>query len=644
MENKLRYRPEIDGLRALAVVPVILYHAGVSWIPGGFIGVDVFFVISGYLISTILINEMAEGTFSIVGFYERRARRILPALFLVMLVCIPFAYNYLLPEDIKSFWKSIVSVCFFISNYFFAFETGYFSPNVELKPLLHTWSLAVEEQFYLLFPLILLVLWGTGKRVMYALLFMIFISSLAWSDRGAIIDPILNFYSLTTRSWELLIGVFAAFYLRSNSKYHKNKLISNLLSFFGLILILFSCVYLNKTTPFPGRYALIPTLGAFLIIVFSNGNNVTERLLSLKPVVFIGTISYSMYLWHQPLMSFARHKFVIEPPASLMWIISFATIPLAWLTWKYVETPFRTKGNFSRKTIFKFSLAGSVFFLLLGMIGSSTGYLSRFNDNPMYDKLVYRLRGNYGLAEQCEKKFFYSKNCMTSDEPEVLLWGDSYAMHLAGMFTASNPEIRMIQATISQCAPVIGVSYANAIYGTRDCIEANDRTLDLLKTMPSIKYVVLASPFERFGDNGAIVLRNGTIINRGADVFIQSFKNTIDKIKSLGKIPVVIAPPIKYELNDVGFCLMKSSLLGMSLERCDFNFDNMPEVQVKLYNVLRDISKTTKVIWLSDLTCKNGRCKASENGVFFYRDKGHLPYEGSSYLGRKYDIYKLLKE
>jgi peptidoglycan/LPS O-acetylase OafA/YrhL len=220
------YRREIDGLRALAVLPVILFHAGFDSFSGGFVGVDVFFVISGYLITTIILAELEQGKFSIVNFYERRARRILPALFLVMLVCLPFAWLWLLPIDMKDFSRSLIAVSVFVSNILFWRESGYFDTATELKPLLHTWSLAVEEQFYVVFPLLLILLWRLGRRWILVTLGLAFFASLALSEWATYANRSAAFYLLPTRGWELLLGAFAAFYLSKSNHKDFGKVVS----------------------------------------------------------------------------------------------------------------------------------------------------------------------------------------------------------------------------------------------------------------------------------------------------------------------------------------------------------------------------------------------------------------------------------
>ena len=292
----MKYRREIDGLRALAVVPVILFHAGFETFSGGFVGVDVFFVISGYLITTIILAELEQGKFSIVNFYERRARRILPALFFVMLVCIPFAWFWLLPSDMKEFSKSLVAVSFFASNILFWRESGYFSTAAELKPLLHTWSLAVEEQFYVLFPLFLMLFWKLGKRWILVILGLVFVASLALAQWGSYTKPAAAFYLLPTRGWELLIGVFAAFYLSQANRKEFGKGLSELGGWLGVALILFPVFAYSKTTPFPGFFALAPTIGTVLIILFATQQTSAGKFVGNKAFVAIGLISFSAYL------------------------------------------------------------------------------------------------------------------------------------------------------------------------------------------------------------------------------------------------------------------------------------------------------------------------------------------------------------
>jgi peptidoglycan/LPS O-acetylase OafA/YrhL len=371
----VRYRPEIDGLRAVAVIPVILYHAGFELFSGGFIGVDVFFVLSGYLITSILLGEHESGKFSLVGFYERRARRILPALFFVMAASIPFAWAYLWPEDLKDFSQSIVAVSTFASNFLFWTESDYFDATAELKPLLHTWSLAVEEQFYVLFPLFLAVTWGFGKRQMFFLVVAVAALSLVAAEWASVRFPSASFYLLPTRAWELLLGALVAFYMFRKTDIRGNQSLSIL----GLAVLAFSILAFDEQTPFPGLIALIPTIGVVFIVLYTREGMLVHKALSNRLLVGVGLISYSAYLWHQPIFAFSKHRSIDEPTVGLLISLIALTFALSWASWRFVEQPFRDKHRFTKKQIFVSALSVSGLFVLFGAVGHAfNGFPSRF--------------------------------------------------------------------------------------------------------------------------------------------------------------------------------------------------------------------------------------------------------------------------
>jgi peptidoglycan/LPS O-acetylase OafA/YrhL len=363
----MQYRREVDGLRAIAVLPVILFHAGFNVFSGGYIGVDVFFVISGYLITTILINELEDERFSIARFYERRARRILPALFVVMLACLPFAYMWMLPSQLKDFAQSLVAVVFFGSNILFWRESGYFAADAELMPLLHTWSLAVEEQYYIVFPIFLLLAWRFGRNKVFWSVVVIAAISLLLSEWGWRNKPSANFYLAPTRAWELFAGSICAFLtvgrtLKSN----------NVLSAIGLAAIVVSIFAFDDNTPFPSVYALVPVVGTALIILFGRQGTWVAKLLSIRAFVGVGLISYSAYLWHQPLFAFARLRSLTEPSHILMAGLAVAALLLAWVTWRWVEQPFRKRANpvlATQRSVFAASGAVGAVFVALGLAG-----------------------------------------------------------------------------------------------------------------------------------------------------------------------------------------------------------------------------------------------------------------------------------
>ena len=425
---QMKYRAEIDGLRALAVFPVILFHAGFEWFSGGFVGVDVFFVISGYLITTIIISEMAEEKFSFVNFYERRARRILPALFFVMAICLPFAWLWLSPSDLKDFGQSLVAVSTFSSNILFWREGGYFNTASELKPLLHTWSLAVEEQYYILFPIFLMLTWRLGIKWILILLSIVFFVSLGIAQWGAYNKPSATFLLLPTRGWELLVGVFAAFYLKYNT-HLKSHSFNQALSLLGIGMIVYSIIAFDETTPIPSLYALIPTIGTGLLILCAVPKTFAHRLLSLKYIVGIGLVSYSAYLWHQPILAFARYKYVDFLSTPVLLCLCALSILSAWFSWRFIEKPIRNRQLISRREIFGLSLAATMLFCSIGAFLHFTD--GRLNSHPPNEKKVYEaFIDPSGYVTERHREIRLKRFDSDNDNHKVLIIGDSHSMDL----------------------------------------------------------------------------------------------------------------------------------------------------------------------------------------------------------------------
>jgi peptidoglycan/LPS O-acetylase OafA/YrhL len=412
----LKYRSEIDGLRALAVIPVILYHGGLNLFSGGYIGVDVFFVISGYLITTILVEDIKNQSFSISGFYLRRARRILPALFFMMIVCIPFAWTWMLPNELEFFSRTLIAVSFFVSNIFFWREkTNYFGGNVEENPLIHTWSLAVEEQFYIFFPIFLFLFWRFGRHKLFYIICLIALVSLLlneWTVRND--EKQANFYLIVTRAWELLAGVITAL-IAEKRGIKKNEFLSSL----GLVAIILSIIVFNKNTPIPSIYALLPVLGTMFILLCATKETFVAKLLSTKVFVGIGLISYSAYIWHQPIFAFVKIKLFESPSIHVSIIILLASMVIGLLSWKYIEQPFRKKTNFSGKQILNFSLCLIIFFSTVGFIGyKKNGFPNRFEFTLPQSPIKGNSCHNYLKAEDCLKR--------KTNKPNIFVLGDSH--------------------------------------------------------------------------------------------------------------------------------------------------------------------------------------------------------------------------
>ena len=393
--RRLQYRKEIDGLRAIAVLPVILFHGNIGVFSGGYVGVDVFFVISGYLITTIILEDIRNNTFSVIGFYERRARRILPALSIVLIFTTFAAYIFMPADLLRSYSESLVSVSTFSSNVFFYLTSGYFSTSADEKPLLHTWSLAVEEQYYIFFPVMVALLWSLGKKWLVSIIALMAMASLLLAQFLSATDAVdANFYLIFSRAWELLFGSAIAFI--SLHKLNAAQWQKELTSIAGIIMIVYSIVFFDDHTPFPSFYTLIPVIGTCMIIIFTDSTTYVGRFLSIKILVFIGLISYSLYLWHQPLFAFLRLK-TIGPPSEYMIIAAIiCTFVLTFFSWKYVERPFRNKTAFNRASIFQFSATSIALFLSIGLAGhfykgfeqrfDVPGYADSIKHSPMRDE------------------------------------------------------------------------------------------------------------------------------------------------------------------------------------------------------------------------------------------------------------------
>lgn len=472
----MNYRREIDGLRSVAVIPVVLFHAGFHPFSGGFVGVDIFFVISGYLITSIIITERGKGHFSLLKFYERRARRILPVLFFVLLCCLPFAWAWMLPEQMASFARSIIAVCLFGSNFLFWHESGgYFAAASEEQPLLHTWSLAVEEQYYMLFPLFIMLVWRFGRRVLIGAIAAVALASLLLAQYGSVNFATANFYLPNTRAWELLAGSLCAFLLTGGKEYK-----SNLLSLAGLAIIVVSIFNYDQTTPFPSLYALVPVLGAVLIILFGAQGTLTAKLLSTRPMVGIGLISYSLYLWHQPVFAFARIRSLTEPSLVLMSMLALASTGLAYLSWRFIETPFRkTSAAQLLPTPARILSAGGIAALLfigIGFYGVSDNGL-RFRLPPAALTALAEQEHHDPIMETClfdkgEASLPHPvRDCLTkhSTGSKTILIGDSHAAAIAGealrSFDADNVDLYVM--THSACVGFSGFYVSNPKYKLR---------------------------------------------------------------------------------------------------------------------------------------------------------------------------------
>lgn len=384
--NESKYRPEVDGLRCIAVMSVILYHAGLPWLRGGFIGVDIFFVISGYLITKIVYTELLSGQFSFTKFYERRVRRIFPALALTLVATTAAGWLILTPAQYKEFGQSLAACMLFLSNLYFYLRTGYFAQQSEELPLLHTWSLSVEEQFYVVFPILLLVLLKWAPRWTRSVIAIVLLGSLSLCVyRQFHLQQDLNFFDTSSRAWELLVGAW----LGLSEVDRRTKIqqwpptIRQAMAVLGLILVLGPVMVFDPAGNHPGWQMLLPVTGTAMILGFATQGTWVARGLSWRPVVGIGLISYSAYLWHQPILALALHAVERQMAPYLTAGLIVLTLAVAYLSWRFVETPFRTRSVVSRRAVWWFMGSGTALLVACGgALHLSAGVPSRFGERP----------------------------------------------------------------------------------------------------------------------------------------------------------------------------------------------------------------------------------------------------------------------
>jgi peptidoglycan/LPS O-acetylase OafA/YrhL len=501
------YRPDIDGLRAIAVLVVVGYHAFPAWIPGGYIGVDIFFVISGYLITDIVFRKMLAGTFSIIDFYQRRVRRIFPALILVTAVTFAIGWFYLPPRDLQSLGTNIAGGSIFIQNIVLLGQVGYFDLAAARKPLLHLWSLGIEEQYYIAWPIILLLVrrWGLNAVTITIIL----IAASFWLDLALLKKNVdLAFYLPFTRAWELLIGSALSIWLITlnrvpiavwitNECQKASVKVENALQqlvwaagtaprgyltreLFALCAIaaIAGAVYrFSSNTPYPGTFTLIPVLAATALILAS-GSWINRIFLSSRPMVFVGLISYPLYLWHYPLMAYARILWVDAVPVQVMVWVVIASALLAWLTYRYIERPIRYARSRSRAKIAAL-VAGMAAVGAIGLIADKTdGLPNRIPEEIRGYMLTGAETSAYWRRGQClllpdQGASDFADECSGSGtRPLLFVWGDSYGAALyAGLNQLSDQRgYSVAEYTASACPPLIGYVHVER----RFCKPIND--------------------------------------------------------------------------------------------------------------------------------------------------------------------------
>jgi len=646
----IQYRKEIDGLRAVAILPVLFFHAGLFGVTGGYVGVDVFFVISGYLITSIILSDVEQKKFSIITFYERRARRIIPALTTVLIASTIAAIIFLPEGLLRDYAESLISVATFTSNFFFYFTNDYFSTAADEKLLLHTWSLAVEEQYYVFFPVFVAIFARLGKPRLSLLIGIMTLVSFAFCIvllKNQYFEA--NFYLITSRAWELFIGSLIAFI--PIHQIQKKPIANEVGALTGLFLILFSSFYYTDHTPFPSQYALLPTVGAALIILFANQVTIAGRLLSTKLLVGIGLISYSLYLWHQPIFAIVRIKTIGEPTSLVFILLISISCALAFLSWKYVEAPFRNKRRVTKKQIFVVTGFALSLLLVLGTVGIvKEGLPGRFPPNPLEATIQ-----SSPFREEChtrgtdylkpEQGCRYSANTVT-----WAAFGDS---HLAEITYALATGLKhksdgIHHLTFSGCGPALTIE--SRIKG---CSEWIKESLTYLEQDKSLKNITIGFRHTKylFGDqlgtypenpddhpNTFFFMKDMTR-KEARKAYWHSFNSIIQRLIDADKNIYIVGPIPELPAN------IKNLVHPNNIFEKFEPILNIPSTSLDYYlsrnsnalSNLRAVSEQTNInlINTADSLCNNLECFAVHNGDSLYFDDNHLSIIGASLIADK---------
>jgi peptidoglycan/LPS O-acetylase OafA/YrhL len=624
----MHYRRDIDGLRALAVLPVVIFHIAQSYAPGGYVGVDIFFVISGYLISGNIFREIEQGKFKFSSFYERRIRRIAPAyLAMVFFTTAIVAWKFY-PHQTSVYAASMFASILSYTNLHFWATLGYFTQSAEETPLLHTWSLSVEEQFYLVFPIIAIILfrkkWVSLNTALISLAAVSFVVSAA----GAFIFPTATFYFLPTRAWELLVGSLLAAQVMPPLKLSWQR---NAIAFGGLLAICASMIFYDKSTPFPGIAALPPCLGAAMIIYAGqSGNNIVGRMLSLSPVVFIGLISYSLYLWHWPLMVLQRTSFLLTESDSKLVVrltVLAASLAAATLSWLLIERPTRNRSKISSKTM----VWSSAFVVMIALSISLTLYLTgglpqRFNPKAVQmaafagqDHDAQFRTGQCFLSFEEQVSVFDTKACLPNlpGRSNIMLVGDSHSAMLYSGMKQAFADRNVLQVTGVECVALLPEQPKRGF----GCVGLLKIALDEVAKARGELTILLSSRWNQ----GGLSATNG--LNRW---WMDDLATTVRTFEATGAKVFVIGPMPEYK-----FPLPE--LIADGIQKNDPLIPNrmLSNQSFLLDAAMRDFAAKEKLSYISlkDVVCPQDNCTlfaAPDVPLLF--DKSHLGEAGSDFV------------
>lgn len=648
-----KYRPDIDGLRAIAVLAVVGFHAFPNWIRGGFIGVDVFFVISGYLISTIIFENLDSGTFSFSEFYARRINRIFPALLLVLTACFAFGWFALLADEFKQLGKHIAAGAGFMSNFMLWSEAGYFDNSAETKPLLHLWSLGIEEQFYIVWPFVLWLAWKR-KFNLITLVILVSVVSFYLNLKGIKKDAVATFYSPQTRFWELLIGsilAFSALYKKNSFSYYKltidvwlsklvyrapveadGKTLSNVISFVGSLFLIFGFWHITKEVSFPGKWAVIPVVGAVLIILAGPKAWINCKVLSNKIVVWFGLISFPLYLWHWPLLSFTR---IVEgeTPSRYMRIAAIIlAIALAWLTYKFVERPIRlgvsSKVKVTVLVILMFVI-GYVGYNAYVRDGLKFRQVVKFYDSVMMTAKSSPKRSECHLPQKIESltkkpcEYFFPNS-------SVAVLGNSHAVELAYSLAKelSSYEMGIVHFTMSGCPH--NFRYKNNTRPTDKesiCFDWHANVVSQIVISKTIETVVISYRNEDYLKDQHY---RASLVN-----MIEEFLKHKKSVYLILQAPMPEGPIIDSLRNKLQF--LKNFNIDSSINNVSVigtKRSTWIETYTYVNELLKQVPSSVRIIDPSEFFCDHTWCYAVKDGKSLFFDGDHMSVEGARYVAK----------
>lgn len=657
----MTYRPDIDGLRAIAVSIVILFHFGVPGFTGGFVGVDVFFVLSGYLIGSIILHQLDNSRFSFINFYFRRIRRLFPVFVVVMLVTTIIAWHIMLPDDFGRYGKSLVASTVYLSNILFYETAGYFDVASHLKPLLHTWSLSAEEQFYLVFPLLAWLVFKYKRTylpgVLLGLTGLSFLAAVLYLPQ----DASAVFYLYPFRAWEMFLGVCLATGIFPSIKQAKLR---GVLALTGLLLVVVPVFAYEKSTPFPGLSALAPCLGAWLLLYTGREGEAsltfTHRLLVRPTPVFIGKISYSLYLWHWPVFVLYMYRDPREPYLADILIMGVVTLAASVLSWKYIETPFREgRVMFSKKisSVYASTAIVSCMFIAFGFyLHKSKGIPERLEPEiAQFAQHVSSLFGDLSGCENSDNQVLPDIGYCFIGEPlsadaYTLVWADSHgAAYKQGLEQALGGDTKpVLLAWSGGCPPVFGVDKDESVSSRaidQRCAKRNQAIKALIdKDKQKINAVVLVGRWSYYLNGvGVGVDVDNRIqlwseagqpedIDHQGDFFIERLKATVNALRQ-EQLPVFVVqqPP---EFSQFNGRKVTIKLMQGETDYEAFTTENYTEVQARqgaVLDLFDDLAANGQITLLPthDFFCGPERCSLMVDGVPTYFDNNHISTYGA---------------